>query len=162
MKSLLLLRHAEALAADGGRGDEERVLSRHGHAQARALGRWLKRQRMVPDQVLCSGAKRARQTAKDVMAAAGWPTALTEVASLYDASASTMLALVQAQADDLRGLLVVAHAPGVGELAALLASRHADLRLACEPATLIEVVFDCATWSAIGPRNGVLRLLLPA
>lgn len=162
MKSLLLLRHAEAEPARDGMDDHERALTRRGQSQARALGRWLKRHDLAPARVLTSSAKRARQTAESVARTAEWNVPAHAVDSLYNATADVMLDLVRHQAGDDARVLVVAHAPGVGDLAGALVTRHGDLALACEPATLIEIVFDVESWAEVAARHGVLRLLLPS
>jgi len=162
MKSLLLLRHAEAQAASADGGDHERSLTRRGQTQARALGRWLKRRDVTPGRILCSSATRARQTAESVTRTAGWNVPLHAVDGLYNATADTMLDLVRHQSGEDERVLLVAHAPGVGDLASLLVTRHVDLALVCEPATLIEIVFDAASWTDVAARRGALRLVLPS
>jgi len=162
MKSMMLLRHAEALPATAAVADLDRVLSNLGKRQARAQGKWLRARVWTPQAVLCSAAARARQTAEALCAAAGWTTAMIVREELYNASADTMLAVLRAQAREVDRLLLVAHAPGVGELASSLTTRESDLALACEPATLIEVCADINDWSTLARRCGTLHLVLPA
>ena len=73
-----------------------------------------------------------------------------------------MIAVLREQAADIDQLLLVAHAPGVGELASALTTRRSDLSLACEPATLIEVVVTLDDGSELDSNCGRLHLLLPA
>lgn len=162
MKSLLILRHAQACVARGGVADQDRTLTRHGHAQGRALGRWLKRRSIEPERILCSAAVRARETAQDVAGAAGWSTDVQPLDTLYNASAGIMLAIAREQPRAVDAVLLVAHAPGVPDLAALLTTRTADLALACEPATLIRIAFDCRDWAGLRPGQGALDVVLPA
>ena len=62
MKSLLLLRHAEAVAISGTMKDLARPLSARGLAQAQALGAWLREHAWVAERILCSSAVRAQQS----------------------------------------------------------------------------------------------------
>ena len=113
MKSLLLMRHAEADAAAIGQGDRERVLSALGHAQASAAGRVLKRAKLLPDPALCSAVIRAHRTAQDLGSAAGLACSIETDDSLYSASAEHLLNLLSVQPDSAQQLLLVVHAPGV-------------------------------------------------
>lgn len=162
MKSLMLLRHAAALPATPGLADRERKLSVHGERQARRLGKWLGARGWTPQAILCSAALRARQTTEALAAAAGWASPMTVLDNLYNADADDMLTVLREQAADIDSLLLVAHAPGVAELASALTTRQSDLSLACEPATLIEVVAALDHWSELGSNCANLRLLLPA
>lgn len=162
MKSLMLLRHAEALPTTPASADLERKLSVHGEQQARSLGKWMGARAWSPQAILCSSALRARQTAEAVAATAGWPSPMAVLERLYNANADDMITVLREQASNIDNLLLVAHAPGVGELASALTTRHSDLSLACEPATLIEVVAALDDWSELVRNCGNLRLLLPA
>ena len=162
MKSLMLLRHAEALSATPALTDIDRVLSLHGKRQARRLGKWLGAHGWAPQRILCSSAVRARQTADAVTAAAEWNTPMLVLERLYNASADELLGVLHEQATDIDGVLLIAHAPGIGELASALTTRQADLSLNCEPATLIEVVVAVDRWSDVKRNCGKLNLLLPS
>ena len=162
MKSLMLLRHAQALAIAGGTNDKARALSAHGLAQARALGAWLREGGWAADRILCSSAVRAQQSAEAVRVAAGWKVAVSVREQLYNAEAAAMLDLLRDAAGDVERLLLVAHAPGIAELASVLTTRRADLLLVCEPATLIEVVSDIASWTELVPGCASLRLVMPS
>ena len=71
MRELILLRHAHAEPATTGQSDLDRPLSPQGLAEAEAVARWLKEQGLVPDRVLCSPARRTRETLEAVMDAIG-------------------------------------------------------------------------------------------
>ncbi|HZI98950.1 MAG TPA: histidine phosphatase family protein, partial [Actinomycetales bacterium] len=60
-RRLLLIRHAKAAPDDDG-GDHGRGLTARGRRDAAAIGRWLADNDLVPDLVLCSDARRARET----------------------------------------------------------------------------------------------------
>ena len=123
---------------------------------------WMAARGWAPQALLCSAALRARQTAEAVAVAAGWTTPLAVLDRLYNANAVDMIAMLREQAADIDQLLLVAHAPGVGELASALTTRRSDLSLACEPATLIEVVVTLDDGSELDSNCGRLHLLLPA
>jgi phosphohistidine phosphatase SixA len=62
MASLLLLRHARAAWAEPGMRDFDRPLDMAGRIDADAMGAVLAISGAVPDLVVCSGARRARET----------------------------------------------------------------------------------------------------
>ena len=62
MKTLHLLRHAKSSWKDEALDDHERPLSKRGRETAKALGRYLRREKIKPDLVVCSTAVRATET----------------------------------------------------------------------------------------------------
>src|SRR3984885_4023586 len=61
IRQLILLRHAKSAWPDDV-PDHERPLAPRGRRDAPAAGDWLHRSGYVPDRVLCSTARRARET----------------------------------------------------------------------------------------------------
>lgn len=120
MRELILLRHAHAEPAADGQADMDRPLSAEGLAEAEAAGRWLAEQNLVPDCVLCSPARRARETLEAVLGAIGYVEQRVDE-SIYEATPGTLIALADANADVSR-LMLVGHNPGFEQLAALLHS----------------------------------------
>lgn len=161
MKSLTLLRHAEAVPMAHTNDDSQRALTARGQAQARVLGERLRADGWLPQRILSSSALRAQQTAQGVGTAAGWKVRVSMHQQLYNATPETMIDLLRAEAKSVERLLVVAHAPGIAELASALTTRREDLSLVCEPATLIEVVMDIQNWMDLSPGCASLRRVLP-
>ena len=120
MRELILLRHAHAEAAAPGQDDFDRPLSLRGQAEAEAAGRWLKEHGYLPDRVVSSPARRARETSEQVLASFGF-VEVRQDARIYEATPGTLMAV----ADEHRALarvLLVGHNPGFEQLAALLNS----------------------------------------
>jgi phosphohistidine phosphatase SixA len=120
MRELILLRHAHAEPAVPGQADLDRALSPEGLAEAEAAGRWLAEHGLVPDCVLCSPARRTRETLEAVLAVVGYVDQRLEDA-VYEATPGTLAALADSHRDVGR-LLVVGHNPGLERLAALMHS----------------------------------------
>lgn len=123
IKKLMLLRHAKADWPREVTSDHERPLSGRGHRDAPQAGIWMREHNAVPDFILCSSALRTRQTCTWVCDELGdkAPTAKLED-RLYDASASSILSVINHVPETVTSLLVIAHMPGVQELAMRLAS----------------------------------------
>jgi phosphohistidine phosphatase len=107
---LLLVRHAQAAE---GPVDADRPLTGTGTVNARAIGAWLAEAGLIPDRVLVSPARRARET---------WEGAATVVAPtpdprIYDNTVDALLAAIGETGEEVRVLAVVGHNPSIGELA---------------------------------------------
>ena len=120
MRELILLRHAHAEPADNGLADIDRPLSPHGLAEAEAAGRWLLEQRLVPDRVLCSPARRTRETLEAVLGLTGYVEQRLDE-RVYEATPGTLAALVD-EHREVERLLLVGHNPGLEQLVALMSS----------------------------------------
>ena len=135
--TLVVLRHAKA-AGEPGVNDVQRPLTGGGCRDAAAAGRWLLAQGIRPDLVLCSSARRTRETWEQVSVAMGAAApdaaAVSFESRVYDAGAQDLLDLVTwltgrsdiafpacALAVVRLGESWAAVVPGGGELAALWA-----------------------------------------
>lgn len=119
-RTLILLRHAAA-EEHHPEGDHERELTREGQEQARAVGAWLREQGIGIDEVLCSSAVRAQQTAEGVWEGGCAETDVHVEGGLYNADTDQLLEVVRGADEDASVVMVVGHAPGVPALASLLA-----------------------------------------
>lgn len=117
MQRLILMRHADAErnAPEGG-GDRERPLSDRGRAEARAMGRALSERGFRPDVAIVSDARRTRETWDEVLEAMG-DVDLRLAPVLYNAAADVLRRAVEDAEDDAACLLILAHNPGVHQLA---------------------------------------------
>ena len=148
MKRLTLMRHADARWNDPAITDLERPLNRRGTAAAQAMARRLLDLELVPDLLLASPARRTQQTADIVARELSLPARrVRREEALYLASAADMLKLVYGTGPRVAHLLLVAHNPGVSELAQLLLRQHSTAGLAT--AALCSIAFDAAHWAAI-------------
>ncbi|MGH8110567.1 MAG: SixA phosphatase family protein [Rhodanobacteraceae bacterium] len=135
VRELLLLRHAEAMAASSDGRDIERPLSLNGEAQAHAAGTWLAAENARPDVVLCSPARRAQMTADVVCGAlrAPPPKLLPEI---YQATPGELLSLLDAHAGDAERVLLVGHNPGLEQLLAFMTEGRSGGARGMAPAAL--------------------------
>jgi phosphohistidine phosphatase len=122
-RRLVLVRHAKA-AADG--ADRERPLAGRGKAEAPAIGRWLTERQVVPDRVVLSPARRARQTWE--LAAAGLASASEPVVDerVYRNTVEDLLDVVHETPAKVATLAIVGHNPGIQDLAIALDDGRGD------------------------------------
>lgn len=127
MRELILLRHAHAEPAQPGQSDADRPLSLRGQAEAEAAARWLADEGLVPSRVLCSPARRTRETLERVLSVLGYADVRYEP-RIYEAMPGTLMAVIDEHAEVDR-VLMVGHNPGLEQVAALLHSgQSSDFR----------------------------------
>jgi phosphohistidine phosphatase len=160
MKSLLILRHADAEIASANGLDIARALSNLGKQHACALGRRMADDDIQPDAITCSGALRARETAELVAEHGGWTPPITISEQFYNASVTDLSVCIKDQTRDVNQLCIVAHAPGVAELASWLTTPADDLTLIYAAGTLAAIDLDINNWAELGSGCGALRFLL--
>jgi len=122
MRRLWLMRHAKA--GWGSDDDAERSLTGAGVRGAADAARYLASQVEGPLTVLCSSALRTRQTLEPIRAAMTNRVHSQVLESLYLASESELEETIRTQTDQVQQLLVLAHNPGIGELASQLAGNQ--------------------------------------
>ena len=120
MRQLLLLRHAKSDPGAANQPDHARPLNLRGRQAAADLRTTLRTLGLVPDVILVSSARRTLQT---LDALAPWDeTPLIEpMNGLYLATGPQLLRIIAGVAETVRSLMVVAHNPGLHDLAMTLA-----------------------------------------
>jgi phosphohistidine phosphatase len=167
MRRLLLLRHAKSSWAEPGASDHERPLNRRGQEAAPRIGAYLDRHKLVPDCVLCSTARRARETWDLVAAAVSAAPAATYVERLYDAAPRTLLDVFRHAEPTAKSVLAVGHNPGLQEVATqLIAAGDLDdrerLREKLPTGGLVVIDFAIEDWAKLHTRSGRLeRFVVP-
>lgn len=169
MHQLLLLRHAESDLGDLTQADHARALNPQGHRQTGAIRQAMRDLGLVPDIVLVSSAVRALETLAGLEPWADAPL-IEALDLLYLAPAPRLLSVLQNVAETARSVLVIAHNPGLHELAIAVAGEQAILG-EDEPSRALAEGYPTATlaefavsgpWQQLQPgRARLLRLLRP-
>lgn len=157
-RRLILTRHAKSDWDDPMLDDHERPLNPRGWRAALELGEWLHSRGFEPDQVLCSTARRTRETWTRV---ASTPLEIIPSISfedrLYHAGADVMLKVLQKATGEI--VMMIGHNPGIAALAALLpreAPKNPDFRRFPTAATLV-VDFAVNDWGHVKPGTGSVQ-----
>jgi phosphohistidine phosphatase len=162
MRRLLLLRHSKAVPAGPGEPDFDRALAPRGRRGARRIGQYLARERQAPELILCSAARRTRETLAEVLVSLAQDAEIALERQLYMASAAQLLARLRAVRSKVRAVMVVGHNPGIERLAAMLtgggdARLIAALRAKFPTSGLAILEFpERPSWSRLGPATGRL------
>lgn len=151
MKTLILLRHAKSSWDFAHLNDYDRPLNDRGKRDAPKMAQWLSSQAINADLILSSGAERAKNTAIAFQAVLNIPMEIND--QLYHASKSKLLNFIKKTDNDLNGLILVSHNPGLNDLADYLLSGFPDNI----PTTgIVSLKLDIQKWSETAPKNASL------
>lgn len=162
MKTLYLLRHAKSSWKDDALDDFDRPLNKRGRVAATAMGAFLTGQGIAPSQVLCSSAKRTRETLERVQEQLGTAVPVRFEKGLYMAEAPALLRRIRRLNDSLATVMLIIHNPGIAHLALLLTDEKSEpqrgkLNARFSTGSLAVVDADIARWADLVPRGGHLR-----
>jgi phosphohistidine phosphatase len=162
-RRLILLRHAKSAWPDDV-PDDDRPLAPRGRRDAPRAGRWLRNSGCVPDRVLCSTARRARETWQLAEAELGAQPRTIFEERIYGASATALLDLARQTSADVSALLMVGHDPAMQGLTLELASGQPSDEEA-EALSLVRVKYPTAAiavlsfsrrWAELSPGEAHL------
>lgn len=145
MKTVYLIRHAQAASHYLDATDAERVLTPTGEQQARALGAKFQQQQIQPALIVSSPAQRALTTATLIANATHYPVANIELQSLlYESSVARVLKLIQALPSHCANVLIVGHNP---TLTMLVQNLHADFTTHLSTCDCVGFAVAESSWS---------------
>ena len=142
-KNLILLRHAKSSWNHTELDDRDRPLNGRGRRAASAMGRWMENEAIVPDYVLCSSAKRTRETASLFFADWNGPPPIVFRDDLYHASPAQIESIVNSIDDSIEDLMIIGHNPGLEEFL----NRHTGNAIEVPTAALAQINFELDSWS---------------
>jgi phosphohistidine phosphatase len=167
LRRLLLIRHAKSAWNRPGLDDHDRPLAPRGRRAAAALGVYLSDESLVPDLVLSSSARRAKETWDWMARQFEAPPPLRLDRGLYMATGEAIRLVIAGAEDASLTLAVIGHEGGVDALARRLA-RGGDaaalkrLSEAFPTAALAVLEGALASWRDLVPGTlGLARLVRP-
>ena len=150
------MRHAKSSWDSSSLADHDRPLNARGAQSAKALGSWLREKKLTPSQALVSSSVRTQET----FAGLNIEIEPTLKRELYHASSDVLLETIESAKGDT--IIIIAHNPGIGELAFRLARmmrHHPDhSRFADYPtcATLI-AEWEADSWENLDWSQGKIK-----
>jgi phosphohistidine phosphatase len=152
---LFVLRHAKSSWAEVGLDDHERPLAPRGHQAAKLIATHLHSERIAPTVVLCSSARRTRETLEAVAP----PGQAVIEPWLYDARADTILEHLRDVPADTGSVMLIGHNPALQVLVLRLSAERdgtaadgalAAVRRKFPTGALATLTFAC-DWTALAP-----------
>jgi phosphohistidine phosphatase len=148
-RELLLLRHAKSSWDDPGLPDHDRPLAARGRKAAKLIGEHLRRQRAPVGLVLCSSARRARETVEFVDP----PGEIRVESEIYAASADQLLERLRRLSSDVEVALLVGHNPAIQDLAIALTRGPNDLAGRKFPTGALATLSFAGVWQTLSPEQ---------
>jgi phosphohistidine phosphatase len=156
VKRLFLLRHAKSSWDDPRLDDHDRPLAPRGLRASAVMAEHLRQERIAPTLVLCSPARRTRETLERVM-----PLDRAEVRiedELYRASSKDLLQRLRELPHEVDSVMLIGHQPAIQQLALQLAAEGSELeRLKAKFPTAALATLDFpGEWSGLGRGSAEL------
>ncbi|MBT9290619.1 SixA phosphatase family protein [Prosthecodimorpha staleyi] len=159
MPRLMLLRHAKSSWDDDRAEDFERPLNTRGRRAAPLMGRHMATHQLQPQRIVCSSARRTRETLAGLLPYLDEDMELRLTRDLYETSEDRYLDVLRAQGGASRNLLLIGHNPALQDLALTLIgqgnpSLTDDIREKFPTAALAVIDFEARRWVDVEPKSG--------
>jgi phosphohistidine phosphatase len=157
-----LLRHAKSSLANLGQADIDRPINDRGKRDALGIGRHMASLNLEPQLVLCSPARRAKDTWEIVAKRLKTSPVVKVEPNIYDfGDGAALMELLRRQGRGAKSILLVGHNPSVEGLAKKLVERGSEqLRERLEkkfPTAAFAVIsFELKNWEAVKAASGTL------
>jgi phosphohistidine phosphatase len=146
------MRHAKSEWADASVRDIDRPLNERGSHDAPRMGKLLRDKSICPALIISSDAVRALTTAQLVARELGYPIdRIRTNHALYLASPDTLLEVLSSEGDDYTDVMLVAHNPGMTELANRIVAKRIDNLPTCG---VFMIETDLPVWGALMDKPG--------
>lgn len=139
------MRHAKSSWKDESLDDHDRPLNKRGKREAPRMGELLKEQKLVPDFILCSSARRARKTAECVAFAAGYRGETRITSELYMVPPARILEVLAVIPPNHASVLLIAHNPSLEELFERLTNQSRGF----STASIARLQLEIETWDQV-------------
>lgn len=149
-RTVIVVRHAKSDWSTGG-PDEARPLAERGHRDAPEIGGWLARRETRVDLVVCSPAKRGRQTWALAGESLSPKPPVRYEPRVYAAEPKDLLSVLEELPDEVRTVVLVGHNPGLSELVATLSGEPVELKTSA-----IAVLTWSGSWPDVWSRPATL------
>jgi phosphohistidine phosphatase len=165
MLTLSLLRHAKSSWSNPTLPDRERPLATRGVTDAPLMGKAMAERGIDPELVLCSSARRTRDTLDLVLPELRVEPKVDYVDALYHASPEQMLEMLHGIQPGANRVMLVGHNPEIQAFALDLVGagpKHFRDRLSMKYPTagLAVINFASGLWKSVGMNSGTLNLFL--
>jgi phosphohistidine phosphatase len=165
MLTLSLLRHAKSSWSNPALPDRERPLATRGVTDAPLMGKAMAERGIDPELVLCSSARRTRDTLDLVLPELRVEPKIVYVDALYHASPEEMLEMLHGIQPGANRVMLVGHNPEIQAFAVDLVGsgpKHFRDRLRTKYPTagLAVINFVSGLWKSVSVNSGTLNLFL--
>ncbi len=165
MKKLVLLRHFKSSWDEAGMSDHNRPLAPRGQRDAAAMAATMVSRDLAPERVLCSPARRTRETLAALQEGIAGMDDVVFVDELYDGPEVDYRAIIAVMGGEADRLMVIGHNPRIHATAlALIGSgsktTRAQLAHKYPTGALTVIDFDADNWPAAAEGDGRLAAFI--
>lgn len=145
MKTLLLLRHAKTSWDDVRVSDDLRPLSGTGKRNVYQMGKFLKNTKLIPDLIISSCAKRAKDTSILLAESIGYNKDIDISESLYETAPKEYINVISEISNKINIVLLVGHNPILENLIELITNEL----IIMETCSLVQIILPISKWIEI-------------
>lgn len=145
MKTLLLLRHAKTSWDDVRVSDDLRPLSGTGKLNVYQMGKFLKNTKLIPDLIISSCAKRAKDTSILLAESIGYNKDIDISESLYETAPKEYINVISEISNKINIVLLVGHNPILENLIELITNEL----IIMETCSLVQIILPISKWIEI-------------
>lgn len=147
---LFLLRHAKSSWDDHNQSDFDRPLNERGKKAAPLIGSIIKERSVSPEKILCSPAKRTRETLELLLETSKLDCPIDYIDGIYEASVGELRKILKKVNDDHSSILMIGHNPGMEGLFSDLTGDYERF----PTAALASISLNITDWSDLNPGCG--------
>ena len=162
MKTVILMRHAKSAWDSPELADIDRPVAPRGIAAGEKMAAWLKKHMLNPQLIMCSTARRARDTLELIRPALPKTVKTRLMQELYMALPRELLTCLAKAPGGLDEVMVIGHNPGLHDFASWVIGTGekkavSDLRKKFPTAAIAVITFDTPNWSSLDGEAGTLK-----
>lgn len=162
MKKLILYRHAKSDWSVPGQRDSERTLNKRGKSDAPLMAEIIKK--MVDDEavlILCSTAKRTRETLKPLKERLSASIPVVFEDGLYESGGAAYIQILKSVSPKYDTVVVIGHNPSIEECTDYLAGGEETFSVVSVPtATAILMEVPVNNWKNIGAGLATVKSVI--
>lgn len=161
MKHILVLRHAKSSWEFSGLSDFERPLAKRGKNDAPLVGKFLKKNHIIPRHIVSSPARRTTETIQLVCNEANIDISTVQWnEGLYFSNVSDYIKAIRHTSEEEEVMMLVGHNPLVEHLISALCGKGESVCVQMPTAALACIECYSENWKDIGEGAGYLKWLV--
>ena len=146
MKSIIIIRHADASYDTNVPTDFDRPLTNQGLLDAKVMGGILADKKLDIDIIISSPANRAIATAKIIAEQIEYDKIIEEKKRIYNASSREILDIISKLNNEINSVIVFGHNPGLHMLTEQLSSQNFNQFPTC---AIAKITLNFTSWETI-------------
>jgi phosphohistidine phosphatase len=158
MKKLILLRHAKT-EKDNEMKDIDRHIIEEGKASLKKTGIFFKNLAIIPELIICSVAKRAKETLEIFLETTGINTKIKFEKLIYENDEKTIIELIRGTDNKINNLMLIGHNPSFENIVSIISEDNLPEE-GFKTSGIVIINFNSESWKDIAKNKGILQLYM--